>query len=458
MSYTSSDVYSQRAGEIWLSSIIRNNWKGCVFLKTTPPKQRGKGKKPPIAQTRAENEKLKADIAKLKASAYCHMCDKHKTKDAFYINYDPRSKGRCTPICIECAKKIALRVDSNGYEHTPTKESLIETLQYLDKPFFESVYKYSVEESMNEFSGNKRNFYGCYMKNIQMQAYAGKRFQDSDMFKNPKQLYEDEMDEKDVVSSRAGMDTYENFQKNKEDVIRLLDYDPFEHESVKDQPLLYSQLLGMLDTEGEANEDMMRIASSVSIVRGFLQQSKIDDSITKMMSDPLKIHENSANIKSLESTKGDITRNITSLAAENCISLKNNKRSKKGENTWTGKIKKMKTMNLRESEVNGFDIWTCKGMQQVIEMSDASIMKQLKLDESEWSDIVAEQRELLRKTQDDCQHYKEISRILLRENIDLKDLLEENDLLDSDNLVNLDHLYSYFSGEGGVADAIEDES
>jgi hypothetical protein len=72
--------------------------------------------------------------------------------------------------------------------------------------------------------------------------------------------------------------------------------------------------------------------------------------------------------------------------------LKNSKNSIRGENTWTGKIKKIKDLNLRSAEVNGFDIATCRGMQQVQEISDASIMKQLALDESEWSDMVATMR------------------------------------------------------------------
>ena len=118
----------------------------------------------------------------------------------------------------------------------------------------------------------------------------------------------------------------------------------------------------------------------------------------------------------------------------------------------------MKNLNLRESEVNGFDVWTCRGMQQVMEMSDASIMKQLNLDESEWSDIVAEQRVLLRKTQENCRQYEEISRILLRENIDLKDLLREHDLLEEDNLVDLDKLYSCFSGENEEAVSNDNQS
>ena len=433
--------------------------KDVILLATTQTKTRGKGKNPPVAEVRAENEKLKAELERIKNSAYCHMCDKHRSRIYFYENYDPRSKGKVSPICIDCARKIAMRIDDKGIEHSPTKESLIEALRYVDKPFFESLYNSSIEESKNEFSGQTpKTFYGCYMKNIQMPQYRTYRFKDSDIFQIPDSSPEKEIDEQEMIASKEGLDVYDSFQKNKEDVIRLLDYDPFEQESVKDQPLLYSQLLGMLDADGEGNDDMMRIASCVSIVRSFLHQSKIDDAVTKMMIDPLRIKDNSASIKSLESSKGDITRNITNLAAESCISLKNNKNAKKGENTWTGKTKKMKNLNLRESEVNGFDVWTCRGMQQVMEMSDASIMKQLNLDESEWSDIVAEQRVLLRKTQENCRQYEEISRILLRENIDLKDLLREHDLLEEDNLVDLDKLYSCFSGENEEAVSNDNQS
>ncbi|MFR7913765.1 hypothetical protein [Eubacterium ramulus] len=102
-------------------------------------------------------------------------------------------------------------------------------------------------------------------------------------------------------------------------------------------------------------------------------------------------------------------------------------------------------MNLRGSEVNGFDIDTCRGMQQVQEISDASIMKQLALDESEWSDMVAEMRVVnvdLRKERD---AYQELNRILLRENLDLRDTLRENDMLEENSLKDLRDLYSVFS-------------
>ena len=74
-------------------------------------------------------------------------------------------------------------------------------------------------------------------------------------------------------------------------------------------------------------------------------------------------------------------------------------------------------------------------------------MKQLALDESEWSDIVATMRvdnQELRKERDS---FKEINRLLLRENLDLKDFIEEQGLDISFDLQNLKELYSPFSSD-----------
>ena len=235
-------------------------------------------------------------------------------------------------------------------------------------------------------------------------------------------------------------------------------YDPFEKETITDQPFLYSQLLGLLDSSEDANDDMMRVSSCITIVRSFLQLSKIDNSIAEILANTKNIEMQSTVIKGLQESKQKISSIITNLAAESCISLKNSKNTKKGENTWTGKIKKIKDLNLREGEVNGFDLNTCKGMKQVMDLSNASILKQLRLDESEYSDMIAEQREMIVKYQEDLENYKEISRILLRENLDLKDYLKENNMLDSENLVNLNDLYSCFNGEDKDLDETIDES
>lgn len=402
------------------------------------------------AQAREKVVELQSKIDRYDKTAFCLMCKKHKDRDTkFYLNTDPMyGEKTCTPICRDCARKIALRVDKQGHEHEPTKESVILALKYLQKPFIDTLWNASIAESENEVTGKtKSNVWAAYIKNVQMTQYEGLTFFDSDIFKNniSNENKAKSTTAEELIDNHVGLDTYDSFLKNKNDVIRLLNYDPFEKEDISDQPFLYSQLLGILDSSEDANEDMMRTSSAISIVRGFLQQSKIDDTVAKLMSDVPNIEHNSATIKSLQESKYKITSVITNLAQDSCISLKHNKNAKKGENTWTGKIKKIKGLNLRGSEVNGFDIDTCRGMQQVQEISDASIMKQLALDESEWSDMVAEMRTVnvdLRKERD---AYQELNRILLRENLDLRDTLKENNMLNESSLKDLRDLYSVFS-------------
>lgn len=414
------------------------------------------------AQLKKKVETQEEKIKSLKEGAWCYMCDTHKAKDKFYVSTDPMSKSGLTPICKDCAKKIALKIGKDKVEHEPDKNSVIETMRYLNKPFLSKLWDASIQESENLALGKVRsNGYYSYIKNVAMGQYNTLTFKDSDVFDNntvEEETSKEQTTEEELIESHAGLDTYDSFLKNKNDVIRLLSYDPFEKEDIADQPFLYSQLLGLLDSSEDANEDMMRTSSAISIVRGFLQQSKIDDTISKLMCDISNIERNSATIKSLQESKGKITSVITSLAQDSCISLKHNKNAKKGENTWTGKIKKIKSLNLRSGEVNGFDIDTCRGMQQVQEISDASIMKQLALDESEWSDMVSEMRVVntdLRKEKD---AYQEINRILLRENLDLRDTLKENNLLNEEQLKDLKDVYSVFAEFDEVEESPDDET
>lgn len=407
------------------------------------------GKRVPISQVRLEHEKFKEQIARLQAGAYCRLCDSIKDKDKFYVSTDPLAKGHVTPICKDCARKIALQVGEDGVEHEVTKETCKKALRYLDKPFLERVWISSINEADSLSRGHQTtNIWYCYMKNISMGQHNGKTYLDSD---EPTQATPFDDD------THVSLDVIESYQKNKNDVLRLLDYDPFDKEPDIDKPFLYSQLLGMLDASEDANDDMLRVSSAIQIVRGFLQIEKIDDALVKLMSNVIQLQENSSTIKSLQDSKQKLTGMITNLAAESCLSLKNSKRQVKGENTWTGKIKKIKDMNLRAGEMNGFDVGTARGMQQVQEISDASIMKQLALDESEWSDIVADMRVTIQRLRKQKDSYQEINRVLLKENIDLKDYIEESGVDISHDFVDLKDLYSVFSDEENGIEFTEEE-
>ena len=164
------------------------------------------------------------------------MCNSLKDKSKFYVSTDPLMKGGVTNICKMCALGIAERKDKNGDLHEPTRESVIEALRYLDKPFIESLWTSAIQESENLATGKMRSTpWRSYMHLVAMGQYVGMRFKDSDMFKE-KIVYDDEKTEREIIEEHAGVDTYDSFVKNKDDVIRLLDYDPFEKEPPSDQP------------------------------------------------------------------------------------------------------------------------------------------------------------------------------------------------------------------------------
>ena len=375
----------------------------------------------------------------------CHHCLKEKKKTEFYVSTDPRVMTGVTSICKDCVKKIALGWDDNRQEFVAcTKKTVMEALEYIDRPFLENLWGTSYNSWASNSDSRKQTIWDSYITNVSMKQYNGKRWRDGDIFQtyieDAKQVAALENGNKGEAQTLVfSQEINGEFEKNRNSVIRLLGYDPFEGEKLEDQPLLYSQLIGYLDSGGDGNEDMMRTSSAITIVRGFLQQKKLDDKLAKVMANT---SANPSEMKTLLDSKKSLNSTITDLAEQSCLSLKHNKNASKGENTWTGKIKKLKDIDLRDAEVNGFDIGTCRGMQQVLEISDASIMKQLALDESEWSEIVADQRKIIVDLQKERDVYKEVNRILLRENLDLRDTLEENDLLDKNNLQNLKDLFS----------------
>ena len=375
------------------------------------------------AQLKRKVETQEAKIKTLKEGAWCYLCDKHKTKDKFYVSTDPMSKSGLTPICKDCARKIALKVDKNNAEHEPDKNSIMLALSYLNKPFLEKVWDSSLLEMENLVSGKvKSNIWAAYIRQISMVNYVGLTYFDSDILK-PDIKKDEDINEK---LDNSDIEIEESFEQNKKDAVRLLGYDPFSRESLSEQPFLYATLIGYLDAAEEANDDRMRLSSIIEIVKGFNHIEKLNDIIAKLMNDVVNIEANISTIKNLEDTKSKITASVLKLAADNGISLKHSVNSTKGENTWTGKVRKMKEMNLRDAEVNLYDAEYSAGLKQVADISNASILKQIMLDENDSADMIIQQRELITKYKKIADEHEEKARILLRENVDLKALIKEN--------------------------------
>ena len=352
----------------------------------------------------------------------CYLCGKIRPKKEFYSNTDPNCKTGVSPVCKSCVEKIVYQIDEKtGTRNNPTKESMQTALEYLDKPWFDKVYMSSLQESANTTAKNRADVWGTYMKNIAMINYRTLRWHDGDLFrKNTVASY----DERNIENSKEIVDMYEI---NKRTVISALGYDPFETVNDNDKPLVYSKLVGFLDES--TNEDEMKLGACIEITHSFNQAERLNYVINDLQKTPKSIISNAGTIKALEETKNKIFTSALNLAKDNGISVAHSKSNSKGANTWTGKVKELKEMNLREQEVNSFDIGTATGMQQVADISANAIFKQLDFDENDYTDMIKTQKQMLDSLHRKLAAAEEEARILKRENIDLKDFLKEKNLV-----------------------------
>lgn len=387
-------------------------------------------KRPSIAEVRAENARMK-DL--LENGCRCAMCGKVKDQETkFYYDTNPILGGSSfSRICRECAKAIACRRDKNGEDHEPTKESVIDTLRILDKPFLETVWNASIQESENLVTGKtKNNVWSSYIKNIQMINYVGMTFKDSDMFKE-KIKYPDEI-EKEQAEKANDMpaDVRETFELNKKTTLRFLGYDPFENEPVAEQPILYAKLVNYFDES--VREDGLKLEAVIEIVQSFKDVKTINDAISQYKT---QLGENPnviATIKSLAETKQKMISSALALAKDNGISVNYNNSKSKGAGTLSGIIKELSEMNLEEAEINTFDYETNEAISVIMERSFENQMKQINPDENDWEREVSHQAQLLNTLQKERDKAVEYCRLLRKENKDLKDFLQERGIIDTD--------------------------
>ena len=114
----------------------------------------------------------------------CPYCNKEKKSSEFYVSTDPRVVTGITSMCKTCVQKIAFNYDENRQEMgIPTKKSVMDALEYIDRPFLEDLWNTSYHEWLDPTSKHKRkSVWDAYIKNISMPQYNGMRWRDGDIF------------------------------------------------------------------------------------------------------------------------------------------------------------------------------------------------------------------------------------------------------------------------------------
>lgn len=370
---------------------------------------------------------LAKSYEKVVTGAYCSHCGKFKPKEEFYA--DPNNASGVTFVCKKCAYDAAVKINSKTGEEVVTRESIIDALKLINKPFIESLYVAAIKESNDRtIATQKKNAWTAMIKNVSsLQQYRGMTFLDS--------VFDDNTQPTVLIEKEKELDeeTVSMFEKNKRYCLANLGYDPFSSASEDDQPLMYSMLAGMLDES--TNEDSVKRGACVEIVQCFNQCEKINQVINGLQYDVKNMPKNASTIRSLESTKKDTFNSMLALAKENGITINSSAKTTKGANTWTGIVKEMKEIHLRDAEVNAFDIGTSKGMAQIAELSNKAIINTISLDENDYTEMLAAQKQLIDDLNSKTDAALEEARILKRENRDLKDFLRLKKLIDDEDKV-----------------------
>jgi hypothetical protein len=194
----------------------------------------------------------------------------------------------------------------------------------------------------------------------------------------------------------------------KEDVIRLIGYDPFAGYDIFDQKFLYNELMTYLDED--TLDDSFKLSQIIQIVNNNNQVRKIDYAINKMSSNTQDLIKNQGDIKSATAIKNQIVTANDKIAKENSISVKNRGDKSAGKSTLTYMMKDYRELGFEDAEQDYYDQNKAYGMKLVADISNKSILEQLQFDENDLNDMLFTQRQLIQELQSKLMDLEEENR------------------------------------------------
>ena len=366
----------------------------------------GKTVKQPIVKSKDEESKIK-----------CPMCtDEPKVRSNFYkslsplylgINIDHPNESRMV-FCKEC---ICNTYDTYYNILKDIKKSILITCMKFDIPFNEGDFDGAMKQCTNKPTAHPLKIYMTKLNSLGNFNNALAGF-------DPKFLFDKETG-KDLITNSFEIEAKDldfNIQLTekdlqvKDDVIRLIGYDPFAGYSNFDQKFLYNELITYLDED--LLDDAFKLSQILQLVNNNNQIRKIDLVIATLSNDTKTLISNQGEIKSLSSTKSQIVGSTDKIAKENSISVKNRGDKKAGKSTLTYMMKNYREIGFEDAEVDYYDQLKGIGMKHAADISNSSILEQLRFDENDLDNIVKEQRTLIQSLQNELDDSLEENRKL----------------------------------------------
>jgi hypothetical protein len=332
----------------------------------------------------------------------CLKCKVPQIESKFYLSNSPSHADKRYPICKSCLlSDLNLLPEKEDMLSPEILEKVQNTLLELNRPFIYSLWLSSVDEQKR----TKKELFGIYIKNVQLN-FKTLNWKDSE-FETKESAKNKQIDE-EIKNEVVELD-----DKNKDDVLRMLGYDPFEGEAPDDKRHLYNKLVDMLDES--TLEDGFKLPAVIEIVKGFNQIDKINRALAIITADTKNLSKNVGSVKSLIDSKEKMLKSLLALAKDNGISVNHNNNKSKGGGTLSGIIKTLQEKGFEEGEVNMYDIETAQGMRQVADISNKSIVAQLQFDENDYTSMIMEQRDMIQELDSKATRLEEENRLLKKE-------------------------------------------
>lgn len=374
---------------------------------------------------------------KQKGKKICTRCHKEKNVVEFYWSASPLFiADNRVPLCKKCIQELCTNPETGEIDEI----ELNKTLRTIDKPYYKDSLASSYQQFQKEHSyidekdvkkyGDK--VLGLYFKNIMLRQDRNKCYEDSEKDGFIHSNSNTSLSEKEKIIRRYSDIKLRNEEPqikapievkwSKEDkqnmkyVISKLGYDPFESVGLDDydKKYCYNLLSGYFDTPGIL-EDGHKKQCVIEITMSYCQCRKITEELNLELS---KDTPNEKKISALTQSKSSLLSSISTIAKDNNISSNYNKNSNQGQDSISSMMKEMERNGFEEIKVNFFDIKTSEAFKQIDAISNENIANQLTLDSNEYTDIVKEQREMIKNFECELDQLKEENRTLKNKIID----------------------------------------
>lgn len=361
-------------------------------------------------KAKINNKRVPVKVEDLPRVYSCSCCGLQLFEPDFFYknpsNYNAKANDNYVHMCKDC---VSERFEEYCAIYKDEKIATLMLCAILNYYFDEKLYIKTKSDKTNYV-------FGDYIK-VVANTKNKKTFSDT--------LVELLQQEGNLIDVDNSLDNIENKAltpeeiEAKNNVISIINYDPWVNYPLKDRKYLFRELVKYFDDD-EVAEDAYKLTVIIQIVESNNQIRKYNEQLVLL--DPIKDIEK---IKNLNASISSAVQNIDKLAKENEISVKNRSNKDVGKNTLTFLMKRLRTLGFEKAEADYYDQLKSTGTQWALDMSFKAISENAYFNENDWIDIGNIRRELVDKLQKENDDLKEDKRRLSEEVQNLQSMLNE---------------------------------